>query len=102
MKEFAERDDEKETFQLVDYFDLRNVLAKNSQLLTSFENDEIDERFVKNAQIVFERFGGRDNAPDKKPFEVFLKKMEPPSPQFKSFNSEMVGGDRKRVRHLQR
>jgi len=84
MQEFAERTEEKESFQLVDYYDLRNVLSKNESLLNSYENDEIDERFVKNVQTIYERFGEKDNSFERRSLEKFLKRMQPPEPVFGS------------------
>jgi hypothetical protein len=84
MKEFAERTEEKEAFQLVDYYDLKNVLAKHESILPSFEDDEFDGRFIQNAQTIFERFSDKDNADDKKPFERFLKRMQPSEVIFRS------------------
>lgn len=84
MKEFAERTEEKEAFRLVDYYDLKNVLSKNESILSSFENDEFDERFIRNAQTIFERFADKDSALDKKPFEKFLKRVQPEPVMFQS------------------
>ncbi|NBX77521.1 MAG: hypothetical protein EBQ92_13285 [Proteobacteria bacterium] len=84
MKEFAERTEEKEAFQLVDYYDLKNVLAKHESILHSFEDDEFDGRFLENAKTIFERFSDKDNADDKKPFERFLKRMQPSEIIFRS------------------
>ncbi|MFM8270701.1 MAG: hypothetical protein ACKN9V_10980, partial [Pseudomonadota bacterium] len=84
MKEFAERTEDKEAFRLVDYFDLKNVIAKNESILTSFDDEEFDGRFIKNAQTIFERFSEKDSASDKKPFERFLKRMGPSTPVFRS------------------
>lgn len=84
MKEFAERTEEKEAFGLVDYYDLKNVLAKHESILPSFEDDEFDGRFLKNARTIFDRFSEKDNADDKKPFERFLKRMQPPEDVFRS------------------
>lgn len=84
MKEFAERTEEKEAFRLVDYYDLKNVLTKHEGLLSSFEDDEFDERFVRNAQIIFDRFGDKDASEDKKPFQRFIKRMQPEEAVFRS------------------
>ncbi|NBX82802.1 hypothetical protein EBQ90_06915 [bacterium] len=92
MLEFAERTEDKEAFRLVDYYDLKNVLAKNEHLLGMFENEEFDERFVKNAQVIFDRFADKDSAVDKKPFERFLKRLAPPEEAFGSLNSNPTSG----------
>ena len=84
MKEFAERTEDKEAFRLVDYYDLKNLIAKHESILPSFENDEIDERFVQNARIIFDRFGDKDGSFDKRPFERFLRRMEPEQIIFRS------------------
>jgi hypothetical protein len=68
----------------VDYYDLKNVLAKHESILPSFEDDEFDGRFIQNAQTIFERFYDKDNADDKKPFERFLKRMQPSEVIFRS------------------
>ncbi len=82
MKEFAERTEDKEAFQLVDYYDLRNVLFKNENLLGSFENDDIDERFIKNAKTIFDRFGEKDSSSERRSFEKFLKRVQPQASVF--------------------
>lgn len=92
MLEFAERTEDKEAFRLVDYYDLKSVLAKNEHLLGMFENEEFDERFVKNAQVIFDRFAEKDSAVDKKPFERFLKRLAPPEESFGSSFSKPASG----------
>lgn len=91
MKEFAERTEEREAFRLVDYYDLKNTLSKHESVLTSLGDDEIDERFVRNAKTIFERFGERDNSTDKKTFEQFLKRMQPKDVIFRSQELERSG-----------
>lgn len=79
IKEFAERDEEKDAFTLADYYDVRGLLSTHSGLLAKMESEELDERFIKNARSIYERFGDKDNSPDKKSFEQFLKRLEPPA-----------------------
>lgn len=100
MLEFAERTEDKEAFRLVDYYDLKNVLAKNEHLLSMFENEEFDERFIKNAQVIFDRFADKDSAVDKKPFERFLKRLAPPEESFgTSFSNPASGISPRRNTH---
>ena len=84
IKEFAERDEEKQAFTLADYYDLRGLFSTHSGLLNSMASEELDERFLKNAKSLFNRFGERDNSPAKKSFENFLRRLEPRPQVFQS------------------
>ncbi|NBX93807.1 MAG: hypothetical protein EBQ85_11305 [Proteobacteria bacterium] len=81
--EYAERTEDKGAFSLVDYYDLRGLVAKNQDLIGKIQNDEFDDRFIKNARTIYERFGNKDSSEDKEPFEQFLRRMQPPSVVFR-------------------
>lgn len=76
--EYAERTEEKSAFNLVDYYDLKGLVSENQELLGKIQDEEFDERFLKNARLIYERFGTKDNSEDKEPFEKFLRRLEPP------------------------
>lgn len=80
--EYAERTEEKSAFNLVDYYDLKGLVSENQELLGKIQDDEFDERFLKNARVIYERFGSKDNSEDKEPFEKFLRRLQPPTRVF--------------------
>lgn len=99
MLEFAERTEEIEAFRLVDYYDLKNIFTKNEQVLSVFDDDEIDLRFVENVQTVYDRFGPKDSTAGKQPFERFLNRMQPVV-KFQSYRNNFFKAEKqKRARH---
>lgn len=98
MLEFAERTEDVEAFRLVDYYDLKNIFKENEGVLSKFDDDEIDLRFVANVQTVYDRFGPRDSTQGKRAFENFLKRMQPVV-EFQSYRNSFKAEKRKKARH---